>query len=180
MSKQKKLIFVIILLAILLIGVGYAALSNVTLTINGKATATASQDNFNVYFTGENTKKSSEDPSTNVAVTVTAQAKEATVNFSGLTTKDDEEYAILEIENASNDVDAESINVAITPTGATNIIEASAVMCDSTGTPISDYAVASGSKTYVKVSAKVIKTPTETSEINLTATITAVPKDVTN
>lgn len=180
MSKQKKLIFVIILLAILLMGVSYAALANVTLTISGKATATATDENFKVYFTGENTKKSSEDPSTNVEVNVDAQAITATVNFSGLTKKDDEEYAILEILNASNDVDAKSVNVAIAPTGDTSIIEATAIMCDATGNAITDYAVASGSKTYVKVSAKLLKTPTEDAEITLTATITAEAQDVTN
>lgn len=180
MSRQKRLIFIIILVAVLLMGIGYAALSNVTLTINGTATATATQDNFKVYFTGANTKTSSEAPSTNVEVTVAAQATTATVNFSGLTTKDDEEYAILEIENASNDVDAESVNVTVESTGAKSIIEASAIMCDATGNAITDYAVASGSKTYVKVSAKLLKTPTADAEINITATITAVAKDATN
>lgn len=179
MNKQKRLIFVIILIAILLMGIGYAALSNVTLTINGKASATSSDENFKVYFTGENTKKSSEDPSTNVEVTVTAKSTTATVNFSGLTKKGDTEYAILEIENASNDVDAKSINVAVESTGSTTVLKASAIMCDATGNTISDYAVASGSKTYVKVSAELLQTPTEDAEITITATITAEAKDVT-
>lgn len=60
MNKRKKIILVVILLAVLLMGIGYAALANVTLTINGKATATVDQENFKVYFTGENTKKSDE------------------------------------------------------------------------------------------------------------------------
>lgn len=177
MNKQKKLIFVIILLAILLIGIGYAALSNVTLTVNGTASATSSDENFKVYFTGENTKTSSEAPSTNVEVTVTAQATTATVNFSGLTKKGDEEYAILEIENASNDVDAKSVNVAVNSTGSTTILNASAIMCDASGNAITDYAVASGNKTYVKVSASLLQTPTADAEISITATITAEAKD---
>lgn len=178
MSKQKRLILLIILLAVLLMGIGYAALSNVTLTINGSASAVKDDENFKVYFTGENTKKSSEDPSTNVEVTVAAQSTTAQVDFSGLVKKYDEEYAILEIENASNDVDAQSINVAVTSTGNTNVIEASAIMCDATGNAITDYAVASGSKTYVKVSAKLLQTPTSDSNITITATITAIAKEV--
>lgn len=101
------------------------------------------------------------------------------MNFSGLTKKDDEKFAILEIINDSNDVDAESITVAINSTEATaNVIEATAIMCDSNGDAISDYSVLSGSKTYVKVSAKLLQTPTEDVESTLTATITAVAKEV--
>ena len=178
MNKRKKIILVVILLAVLLMGIGYAALANVTLTINCKATATVDQENFKVYFTGENTKKSDE-TGTNVDVTVAAKANTATVNFSGLTKKDDEKFAILEIINDSNDVDAESITVAINSTEATaNVIEATAIMCDSNGDAISDYSVLSGSKTYVKVSAKLLQTPTEDVESTLTATITAVAKEV--
>lgn len=51
-------------------------------------------------------------------------------------------------------------------------------MCDSNGDAISDYSVLSGSKTYVKVSAKLLQTPTEDVESTLTATITAVAKEV--
>ncbi len=180
MNKQKKITLVIILLAVLLMGVGYAALANVTLTINGKATATASDENFKVYFTAENTKDSDTETSNNVEVEVTAKALSATVNFSGLTKKDDEEYAILEIENGSNDVDAESITVAITSSDTSGVFEATAVMCDASGNAISDFAVASGAKTYVKVSAKLLKTPTVDVETNITATITAKAIDATS
>lgn len=179
MRKQKKLIFIILLLTvILLMGIGYAALSNVTLTINGTASATPNDENFKVHFTGKNTKKSCEDTSSNVEVTVAEQSTTATVNFSGLTKKGDTEYAILEIENASNDVDASSITVAVESTGSTTIIDANAIMCSADGTAITNYAVASGSKTYVKVSATLLQTPTEDAEIAITATITAVAQDV--
>lgn len=180
MHKQKRLIFIIILLTVILMGIGYAALSNVTLTINGKATATPNDENFKVYFTGKNTKKSGEESNPNVNVTVTEQATTATVNFSGLSKKDDTEYAILEIENASNDVDAKSITVALEASGSTTIIEATAIMCDIDGTAISNYFVASGNKTYVKVSATLLQTPTEDSEITITATITAVAQDISS
>lgn len=180
MHKQKRIIFIIILLAVILIGIGYAALSNVTLTINGKATATPNDENFKVHFTGQNTKTSNTEDITNVDVSVTAQATTATVNFSGLIKKDDTEYAILEIENASNDVDAKSINVAIETTGSTSIIEATAIMCNADGTATSNYFVASGNKTYVKVSATLLQTPTEDAEINITATITAEAQDISS
>ena len=49
-------------------------------------------------------------------------------------------------------------------------------MCDSTGNAISNFAVANGAKTYVKVSTKLLKTPTTDVNTSITATITAVPK----
>lgn len=178
MNKRKKIMLVVIFLAVLLMGIGYATLSNVALTINGKAMVTVSQENFKVYFTGENTKKSDE-TGTNVDVTVSSKANTATVNFSGLTKKDDEKFAILEIINDSNDVDAESITVSISSTEANaETIEAKAIMCDSNGNEVTDFSVASGAKTYVKVSAKLLKTPTVDVESDITATITAVAKEV--
>lgn len=176
MKKQKKLVLIVILIAVLLMGIGYAALSNVTLTINGTASAVADNENFKVYFTGEST------PSTtsNVTTTVTAKSVTADVEFSGLTKKDDEEYVIFEIENGSNDVDAKSVTVTLTSEGSDKVLEAKAIMCDSTGTAITDYAVASGSKTYVKVSAKLLQTPTENADLTITATITAVAENVVN
>lgn len=174
MSKQKKIILISLLLIVLLMGIGYAAITNVTLTITGTASAKANQDNFKVYFTG-----TTQDKSTNATVTVTAEAVTATVNFTGLTKKDDTEYAILEILNDSNDIDAESITVALSGTTNTDIIEATAIMCDENGAAISDYAVASQAKTYVKVSAKLLQTPTDDVSTAITATITAKPADVT-
>lgn len=171
MNKQKKITIGVILLAVLLMGIGYAAITNITLTINGTASATADQENFKVYFTGVVVSNSD-----NATSTVTANSTNATVNFAGMTTKDDEEYAILEIENGSNNIPAQSVNVTLSDTD-TSIIEVNAVMCNSTGTPISEYAVASGNKTYVRVSAKLLKTPTEDVNTPVTVNIVAVPKD---
>lgn len=177
MNKQKKITLGVIILAVLLMGVGYAAITNVTLTINGKATATASQENFKVYYTAENSTVTNE--AEGVEVSVTAKAQNATVNFSGMTTKGDSKQAILEIENGSNDVDASSVNVKAEATGtSTEIIKVSSEMCDKDGNAIADYAVASGEKTYVKVTAELLQTPTEDVETTITATIEAVAKEV--
>lgn len=171
MKKQKTIIAGIIILAIILMAVGYAALSGITLTINGTASATAKADNFKVYFTGNATKSKE----ANVETSITAKAITATVNISGLTTIGDSEYAILEIENGSNAIDAESVQVKTSGTD-TSIIDVEVQMCDSTGKVITDYAVASGAKTYVKVSATLLKTPTSDVSTSITATIEATPK----
>lgn len=157
MKKQSKVIAGVIILVVLLMGIGYAALANITLTINGTAAATASQDNFKVYFTGDKTTNAA-DPIA-VDVTVANEDIEATVAVSGLTKVDDEGYAILKIANASNGIDATSVNVTTVPVDTTNF-DFEAVMCDESGNPISNYDVAAGDFTYVKVSAKLKLTPT--------------------
>ena len=111
MNKQKRVILGILILIVIFMGIGYAAITNVTLTINGNATAVSKQENFKVYFTGINTDKSD-----GVDVTVQSKAASANVSFLGLTTKNEEKYAILEIENGSTDIDAESITVTVTST----------------------------------------------------------------
>lgn len=173
MNKQKKIIIGVILVAIILMGVGYAALTSTTLTITGTASATAAQDNFKVYFTGENTIKNPDN--SDVEVTVTPQATTATVSISGLSKKGDTAYAILEIENGSNDVDAESVQVTTQDTD-TAIFDIAAIMCDQSGQTISNYEVASGAKTYVKVSATLLQTPTTDANTTISVTITATPK----
>lgn len=174
MNKQNKIMLGMILMSILLIGIGYAALTNIDLTINGKASAAASQDNFKVYFTGANTVTQPTDDT--VTATATNGAITATVNIEGLTKSGDSAYAILEIENGSNGIDATSVNVTTQDTD-TEYFDIVAQMCDSTGAPISDYAVASGNKTYVKVSAELLKTPTEDVETTIAVTVTAIPAE---
>ena len=82
MRKTSKIILVTIIATSILLGLGYAAIQNITLNITGTAAAQASQDNFKVRFTRV----------TNVsdAVNVTANINSdvaATMNVSGLTEK---------------------------------------------------------------------------------------------
>ena len=178
MSKQKGLIVGVILVAIILMAIGYAALGETGLTINGKAQASANTDNFKVYFTGANTVKSTPD-SEFIEVEAVEESTTATVNFLkglGLDTAGQSAYAILEIKNGSNEIDASSVNVT-TNAVDTEIFDFDAVMCDSTGGTISDYAVASGETTYVKVSVKLLKSPTDDAEASMTVALTATPAE---
>ena len=52
MRKTNKIILFTLIIVVLLLGVGYAAIQNVTLNIAGTASADASQSNFKVMFTG--------------------------------------------------------------------------------------------------------------------------------
>ena len=114
MSKTKKIIVAIIIIAILLIGIGYAALSNITLNISGNASAIANQANFIVEFTGTPTTEITKvvTPVENVTATATAaidpsDATKATINVTNLTAKGDTVVAIYTIKNTSKDLAAQ-------------------------------------------------------------------------
>lgn len=169
MNKQKRVILGIILLIVIFMGIGYAVISNVTLTISGSASATANPENFKVYFTGQNTKGDAE-------TTVTAESITATVNFKELSSKGDSKYAILEIQNGSTDIVAGSVTVEVSSTKP-EVFEPTAVICDQAGDEVTNTELAVGAKTYVKVSTKLLKTIVgEDETATITATITATPK----
>ena len=173
MKKQTKIILGVCLFAIVIMAIGYANVTTTTLTISGTASSAAEQSNFKVYFTGANTVKNPNDNT--VTVTAAADSTTATVNFTGLKQKDDIAYAILEVENKSVGIDASSVNV--TATGAdTNFFDIEATMCTSDGRDITEFSVSAGAKTYVKVSAKLLQTPTSDVSTGINVTIEATPK----
>lgn len=175
MSKQKTLIVAVILIAIILMAIGYAGLSATNLTIDATANASASADNFKVYFTGET--KGAVD---NIDVTATEGSVSATVNFKeelGLDTMGESASVILEIENGSEGINAESVNV-LTDGTDTDIFDFTTVMCTEDGTTISDYGVDAGAKTYVKVTVSLKTSPT--ADVSATTTITLEAKPEAN
>lgn len=184
MSKQKGLIVGVILIAIILMAIGYAALGGTGLTINGKAEASANTENFKVYFTGANTVESVnnvEGETEFIEVEAVAESVTATVNFLrglGLDTVGESAYVILEIENGSNDIDASSVKVTTDATDK-GVFDFTTAMCDENGTEITDgdYSVASGEKTYVKVSVKLLTSPTDDTEASISVALTATPAD---
>ena len=128
MKRENKLIITVILFAILLMGIGYASLANNILSINGEVTATANQDNFKVHFTGEVPSTYTSETYITIEATPIALSQNATVNILGLNKKGDAGYAILEVENASNDIDAE-ITVA-TEIADSEMFDIDVIMCD--------------------------------------------------
>ena len=183
MNKQKKVILIVIILAMLLMIVAYAELSNQNLYVKGSATASAVQDNFKIQFTGENTKTGSEEgrnvtvevgsPETPTATGATANSQ-ISVNFSNLTAAGDTGYAILEIKNNSNGIEAEKVIVTAHGGDIENWITIDAVMCNEYGKAMTietDTALAAGDVIYVKVTAELLQTITGADK---TATIDVV------
>lgn len=167
MKKQSKIILAVILVAVLCMAIGYAAVGSVDLYVNGTASATASQDNFKVYFTGEGTPSSAANVEIGTVTKTEHDNDTITVDISNLTKKGDIEYAILEIENGSNDLDASSIEVTLDDVDTT-YFNITAERCDSTGVSVAENTVLpckpgddnKANKTYVKVSAELLQTPT--------------------
>lgn len=103
-KKAKTIIGVVLFIAILSIAVGFAAITSVQLNISGTASATTSQENFKVEFTGEPETSDSE----KVTATINEMdPKQATMNVTGLTAKDDFVTATYTIKNLSADISAQ-------------------------------------------------------------------------
>lgn len=96
MSKTSKILIGAIIITMLIVGVGYAAITQVNLSVIGSATADPSSDNFKVKFTG----------TTNVSDSTKVTAKTAddltaTLSVTGLEKVGDSVTATYEIENSS-------------------------------------------------------------------------------
>ena len=99
MTGTSKIILTIVLAAVLTIGIGYAAIKNITLEITGQLAAAPSDANFTVKFTDASPSEG------NVVANVTGD-KTATLNVSGLTAKGEKATATYTIQNTSEDLTA--------------------------------------------------------------------------
>ena len=104
MTKTSKIILVTVIAASILLGLGYAAIQNITLNISGTAAADPNQANFKVRFTGT--------PLVSDSSYVTARISNdtnATFDVSGLNTKGQKVTATYDITNESSDLSADLI-----------------------------------------------------------------------
>lgn len=103
MNKKRTILGGAILVAVLMLGIGYAAINAITLKITGTASAEASDANFVVKFDNATDKTTA---TTGVTATVTGD-KTATMNVTGLTAKGDTATATFTIVNESEDLSAQ-------------------------------------------------------------------------
>lgn len=167
MSKNTKTIVgLVLLIAVLLVAVGYAVITNRTLNITGDAKATTNSQNFTVRFTGT--------PEVSDASKVTAKISEqdelaATINVSGLTAKGDEATATYTIENTSKDLSAE-LTANVSKNTNTEYFDVKYNIAEPS-------TLEHGATTTITVTVTLIKTPIDTdptSDIGIT--ITANPQ----
>ena len=167
MGKNTKIVGGVLLVAIILVAVAYAAITNVELNINGVGNAQAKQENFKVEFIGT--------PSTSGKGTTTATINESdktkgTVNVTGLTAKGDEATATYTVKNLSSDISAD-LTAEATSSNQTYF----EVICSLEKTTLK-----AQEETTLKVTVRLLKTPIdETKEdlkSNIGVSIKAEPK----
>ena len=93
-----------ILIAILILGIGYAVITDVTVKVSGAGTISANQNNFRVKFTGT--------PTTTGIGTINATIEDdlqAKLTVTGLTKMGDTATAIYEIANESPELGADLV-----------------------------------------------------------------------
>lgn len=101
MRQQRTFLLLSVIVSVLVLGIGYAAITSVTLNVNGNVTGTPDQANFNVKFAGAPTWEGS-----GSAVLQITGDRSATIDVSGLKTVGDSLTARFTVMNASNDIDA--------------------------------------------------------------------------
>ena len=161
MSRTTKILTAILLVAIMLLGVGYAAIENITLNITGTASADPSQANFIVKFSGEPTVSDS----TKVTAAVSDDLN-ATINAQGLATKGEIVTSTYTIQNASTDLSAD-LTVETTNSNTEYFTITS---------ELEKTSLVAGEATTLTVSIELIKVPieqTETTTIGIQ--LTAIP-----
>jgi len=166
MKSRKTLMTLGVIVAVLILGVGYATISNIELNINGTAAATASDDNFKVAFDSTVTPTKSE-KTTDATI---SDDSTAVMTVEGLTTSGETATATYTIKNSSDDLSA-SLTAAVTQV-AGDYAEYFEVTTDmNTATT-----VAAGNSTTITVTVKLKKTPAKDIEAqNFKVTITAEP-----
>ena len=156
----KAIVGLVLLVAVLLVAVGYAAITATQLTINGTANATTKQENFTVEFTGTPTVSDADKVE---AKLVAQKPLNAIMNVSKLTAKGDTATATYTIANTSADLSATTSNTNDEYFKITqNIAKAT---------------VAAGDTTTITVTVELIKTPiTQDEETTIGVAITAEPQ----
>ena len=121
MNNKKKVIGIVVLVAILAIGIGYAAITTIPLKISGTAGATTKQGNFVVRFEGTPTVTKGENLDASVTATATlTDDTNAKFEVAGLTAKGDKVTARYTIKNASPDLTAK---LTVTGSAENNTME---------------------------------------------------------
>lgn len=160
--KSKKTFFGFGILALLLVlGVGYAVVSSVPLTINGKVSA-----NSDIKVSFESVKSKSNNST--VTAETTSGSQTATFNVSDLATVGQTEYAIYTIKNEESDVRAKiSLDGTISPSDKT-YFDVKTDLVDGT-------VIEPNSTLDVKVSVTLVSTPltAATSEANVSIKLKA-------
>ena len=168
---KKKTGILGILIAIVIIGIGYAAITAVPLVINGSGTISPDQNNFDVLYTAcSNTAKTPND------LTATCSASDtttATFSVSGMTKAGDTATFTFTITNNSADLKADLTKAV------TYLTNNNTEYFEVTETTFANTTLNPGATTTQVVTVRAIKTPVGTSDISgdFTLELSAAPNN---
>lgn len=176
MNSRNTFIALGIIMAILSLGIAYAAINSQTLNVVGSVTTTTNDANFTVGFVTDSAiTYSTANPSVNSNATVSGtyvDASNATMTVAGLTTENQSVSATYTIKNTS--VAEINANLSASSTNpSTEWFEITEELGKSS--------IAPGESTTLTVTVKLKKTPVTTSDINAAKgtfdiTVTAAPQ----
>ena len=155
---NSKIIGGILLVAILLVAVGYAAITKVGLNIDGTAKSEGNPDNFKVELVGE--PQTSGDGTTTATIN-TADKTQGTMNVSGLNAKGQTAIATYTVKNQSTDLSAD-----LTAKATSTNDEYFEVQCSLDKTTLK-----AQEQTTMTVKVKLLKTPIDETKENLSTEI---------
>ena len=177
MKRRNSVITLVVLVAILVLGVGYAVVSNVTLTVSGNA-STVTTD-LKVSFEGTVAKDTTHATRNGLAdkpATVTATATKgeltAVLQVENLEKKDDYVTATYTIQNEETDV-AATITQGTISNNKSTFFE---VTTDATTAK----SLAAGGTTTVTITVKLIKTPVTAEDSVATITVPFIAEPANN
>ena len=155
---NSKIIGGILLVTILLVAVGYAAITKVGLNIDGTAKSEGNPDNFKVELVGE--PQTSGDGTTTATIN-TADKTQGTMNVSGLNAKGQTAIATYTVKNQSADLSAD-----LTAKATSTNDEYFEVQCSLDKTTLK-----AQEETTMTVKVKLLKTPIDETKENLSTEI---------
>ena len=155
---NSKIIGGILLVTILLVAVGYAAITKVGLNIDGTAKSEGNPDNFKVELIGE--PQTSGDGTTTATIN-TADKTQGTMNVSGLNAKGQTAIATYTVKNQSADLSAD-----LTAKATSTNDEYFEVQCSLDKTTLK-----AQEETTMTVKVKLLKTPIDETKENLSTEI---------
>ena len=158
MRRNTKIVGGILLVAILLVAVGYAAITKVGLNIDGTAKSEGNPDNFKVELIGE--PQTSGDGTTTATIN-TADKTQGTMNVSGLNAKGQTAIATYTVKNQSTDLSTD-----LTAKATSTNDEYFEVQCSLEKTTLK-----AGEETTMTVKVKLLKTPIDETKENLSTEI---------
>ena len=169
MKNKKTFVGIALLIVVLVLGIAYAT-TTINLTITGNASANFSAANYQVAFTGE----TSQSGAGTIVPSAALKDTEATLQVSGLTTKDEVATATFKVKNYSSEL---ASNIAVTAVNTdTEYFNVEATL-DKASLEKDEEATVTVTVTLLKTPVSEVKT---TIDVDLTATAKVAGNTVNN